>query len=78
MTGTPDRIEWPFRQLTEPAEMSFEVSVERRPGGRDAMVSLRFPALKRGLLLTPRQAAATAEALRQAAAGATHVGGEEL
>jgi len=73
MTGTPDGIEWPFRQLTEPAEMSFEVSVERRPGRRDAMVSLRFPALRRSLLLTPRQATATAEAVRQAAAAAMHV-----
>jgi hypothetical protein len=60
-------IEWPFRQFAEPGEMSFEVSVWGAMETDEPMVSLRFPGLRKRLLLTPNQAANTAEALWQAA-----------
>ena len=60
-------VEWPFRQLAEPAEMSFEVSVGGGMETGEPMVSVRFPALGKSLLLTPNQAGVTAAALRQAA-----------
>ena len=60
-------FEWPFRQFAEPAEMSFEVSVWGATETDEPMVSVRFPGLRRSLLLTPNQAANTAEALWQAA-----------
>jgi hypothetical protein len=71
MSRQQDSIEWPFRQFAEPAEMSFEVSVTSSSETRDPMVSVRFPALRRSLLLTPNQAAMTADALNQASAEAT-------